>query len=220
MADIFREIDEDVRRDRALDVWKKHGNKFIDRCPDRGGDRRVDVLQKWQLGQSEAAGARYEEALQLAKTGKAEEAEAAFTGLAKDAPSGYATLARFRAASETAKADSDKGLKAYEALAADSTLSPLLRDMARLRAWPARARHRSRARISSPGWSRCSVRERASQATRANSSASLPSRRATTRRPASISTRSSPTRTRRLRCASARTCCSPIVRAGPVKPAS
>lgn len=134
MADIFREIDEDVRRDRALDAWNKHGSKFI-------GLAVLIVLatagwtfyQKWQLGQSEAAGARYEEALQLAKTGKAEEAEAAFTGIAKDAPSGYATLARFRAASETAKADSDKGLKAFEALAADSTLSPLLRDMARLR---------------------------------------------------------------------------------------
>src|SRR4051794_29214711 len=87
MADIFREIDEDVRRDRALDAWKKHGNKFI----------WLAILivlatagwtayQRWQLSQSEAAGARYEEALQLAKTGKTAEAETAFAAIAKDAP--------------------------------------------------------------------------------------------------------------------------------------
>jgi hypothetical protein len=29
MADIFREIDEDVRRDRAIDFWKRHGNLII-----------------------------------------------------------------------------------------------------------------------------------------------------------------------------------------------
>jgi hypothetical protein len=134
MADIFREIDEDVRRDRALDAWKKHGNKFI-------GLAILVVLataawtayQKWQVSQSEAAGARYEEALQLAKTGKTDEAETAFADIAKNSPGGYATLARFRAAAETAKADREKGIKAFEALAADTTLTPLLRDMARLR---------------------------------------------------------------------------------------
>ena len=41
MADIFREIDEEVRRDKALEFWKRHGNKLIalaisGRARDRG----------------------------------------------------------------------------------------------------------------------------------------------------------------------------------------
>ena len=29
MADIFREVDEEVRRDRALEFWKKNQTLFI-----------------------------------------------------------------------------------------------------------------------------------------------------------------------------------------------
>lgn len=134
MADIFHEIDEDVRRDRALDFWKKHGNLVI-------GLALLAVLamagwkgyETWRTGQAEAAGARFEDALQLAKDGKPDEAEKAFADIARDAPSGYQGLARFREASELAKADREKGLKAYQALAADAGLSPTLRDVARLR---------------------------------------------------------------------------------------
>lgn len=134
MADIFREIDEDVRRDRAIDFWKKHGNVLI------GGALLVvlatagwKAYETWQAGKAEAAGARFEEALELARAGKTEEAEQAFSAIAKEAPSGYQKLARFREASELAKVDREKGLKAYEAIAADGSLSSTLRDVARLR---------------------------------------------------------------------------------------
>ena len=131
MADIFREIDEDVRRvpgARRLEQARQQVHRT--RCPDR-----VEGGRSTRSGSGPVRGCR--RALRRGRSSprraSAEEAGAAFTGIAKDAPSGYATL-RFRAASsETAKADSDKGLKAFEALAADSTLSPLLRDMARLR---------------------------------------------------------------------------------------
>jgi len=29
MSDIFREIDDDIRRDQAIDVWKKYGPLFL-----------------------------------------------------------------------------------------------------------------------------------------------------------------------------------------------
>lgn len=135
MADIFREIDEDVRRDRAIDFWKRHGNLMI-------GLALLAVVamagwkgyEAWRTGKAEAAGARFEDALQLAKDGKPEEAEKAFSDIARDAPAGYQSLARFREASELVKSDRAKGLAAYQALAADASLPATLRDVARLRA--------------------------------------------------------------------------------------
>jgi hypothetical protein len=134
MADIFREIDEDVRRDRAIDFWKRHGNLII-------GLALLAVLatagwkayEAWQITKAEAAGAQFEDALRLAKDGKADEAEKAFADIARDAPAGYRSLARFREAAELAKTDREKGLQAYQGLAADASLSANLRDVARLR---------------------------------------------------------------------------------------
>jgi hypothetical protein len=134
MADIFREIDEDVRRDRALDAWKKHGSKFIALAVLAVlGTAGWTAYQKWQVSKAEEAGARYEEALQLAKGGNASEAETAFAAISKDAPAGYASLAHFREAAEIAKSDREKGIKAFETLAADSSLPAVMRDVARLR---------------------------------------------------------------------------------------
>jgi hypothetical protein len=134
MADIFREVDEDVRRDKALDFWKQHGAKF--------GVLAVLIVlatagwkayESWQLGQSEAAGAKFEEALQLARGGKTEESEILLSGLAKEGPKGYQMLARFRDAGELSKTDREKGIAAYRALAGDSALPASMRDIARLR---------------------------------------------------------------------------------------
>jgi hypothetical protein len=134
MADIFREVDEDVRRDKALDFWKQHGTKF--------GVLAVLIVlatagwkayETWQLGKAEVAGAKFEEALQLARAGKAADSEAALSSLAKDGPAGYQLLARFRDAAELAKTDREKGVAAYRALAGDSALPASMRDIARLR---------------------------------------------------------------------------------------
>src|SRR5947209_17601597 len=99
MADIFREVDEDVRRDKALEFWKKHGNKVAALAVlvvlATAGWK---VYETWQLGKAEAAGAKFEEALQLARSGKTAESEEAFAALAKDGPAGYRLLAQFRAA--------------------------------------------------------------------------------------------------------------------------
>ena len=65
------------------------------------------------------------------KTKRFEEDFAAF---AKDAPSGYERLARFREAAESARTDPSKGIKAYEVRATDAAQPQILRDLARLRA--------------------------------------------------------------------------------------
>ena len=54
--------------------------------------------------------------------------------LVKDAPNGYKLLSRFRLAAEAGKSDAAKGIAAFDALAADTSLTDLLRDIARYRA--------------------------------------------------------------------------------------
>jgi hypothetical protein len=135
MSDIFREVDEDVRRDRAAEFWQKYQTYIIAAVVliviATGGWRFYD----WRRTQAaEAAGARFENALELERAGKSGEAQAAFARLAGDAPRGYASLARLSSAAELAKTDPAGAIAAYDALAEDVTLGALFREAARLRA--------------------------------------------------------------------------------------
>lgn len=135
MADIFREIDEEVRREKAAAIWKRYGNVFI-------AVAVIAVLgvAGWQFWlsqerkKSEIVGAKLESALKLSRDGSGSEAEAILTELAANAPAGYRQIARFRLGAETAKRDAAAGAAAFEALAADSSLETTYRDLARLRA--------------------------------------------------------------------------------------
>ncbi|MDJ1156975.1 tetratricopeptide repeat protein [Chelatococcus sp. SYSU_G07232] len=135
MTDIFREIDEELRRDKAAALWARYGNIVIGLAI-----LLVIATGAWRYWQhretqkAEAAGARFEEALTLARDGKGEEAERTLEAVAKDAPNGYRTLARFRLAAEVGKRDPEAGAAAFDALAADTTVGGLLQDLARLRA--------------------------------------------------------------------------------------
>ncbi|WP_084143455.1 tetratricopeptide repeat protein [Methylocapsa acidiphila] len=135
MADFFREVDEDYRRDRAVQFWTKYQYWFLGFAllvvAATGAWRYYNHIR---TEAAEAAGAKYEAAMQLSVAGKAAEAEAAFDELAKTAPKGYASLARLRAADEIAARDPEAGIKAFEALAADQTYNEDFRDLARLRA--------------------------------------------------------------------------------------
>ncbi|WP_460450469.1 tetratricopeptide repeat protein [Alsobacter sp. SYSU BS001988] len=135
MADIFREIDEDVRRDKAIEFWKKHNGALIGvallAVAATGGWRAYEY---WQSQRAEAAGARFEAAIETSRAGNADEAEKEFADIAKDSTAGYQKLARFREAAEQAKQSAAEGVKTYDALAADTSVAPVLRDLARLRA--------------------------------------------------------------------------------------
>ena len=135
MSDIFQEVDEEVRRDKAVEFWTKHQNSLL-------AVAVVIVLATggyrfWQYRQAQAthaAGAAFQNALRLDADGKSDEARAELSRLQKDAPAGYANLSRFVEAGLTAKKDPKAGAAAYDALANDSALDPLLRDTAKLRA--------------------------------------------------------------------------------------
>lgn len=135
MADFFREVDEDVRRDQLIRFWKKYQNWIIGAAvviiAATAGWR---LYEHFRLKAGEAAGTRYEAALQLLTAGKSAEAEAAFESLRKDGPRGYAMLAQLAAADALAAKDFAAAAKAYDVLAADPTVDAPYRDVARLRA--------------------------------------------------------------------------------------
>lgn len=135
MADIFREIDEDLRRDRAAKVWERYQAPIIGIAvvviAAAGGWRAYEY---YRGKQAEEAGAKYEIALQQSRDGKSAEAEATLGDIAKSGPPGYALLARFRAAAESAARDPDGAVKIYEAIGADTAVTEPMRDLARLRA--------------------------------------------------------------------------------------
>ena len=135
MADIFREIDEEVRRDKAAELWKKYGWLVSGLAV-----LAVLAVAGWQFWlhreqqASQIVGARLEAALKASRDGNGSEAEAILGGLSASAPTGYRQIARFRLAAETAKRDVTLGASAFDMLADDSSLTPLYRDLARLRA--------------------------------------------------------------------------------------
>ena len=135
MADIFREVDEEVRRDKALEFWSRYQNYIIGLAiiivAATAGWRAYDT---WRTREAEQVGAKFDAAMQLARDGKSDEAAAAFQGLTTSDQKGYALLARLRAADELAAKDRDGAVKAYDALAGDASVGALLQDVARVRA--------------------------------------------------------------------------------------
>jgi hypothetical protein len=135
MTDFFREVDEEVRRDRLIKLWTEYRYVLIGAAVLLvAGTGAWRFYTEYRDSTSEAVGAKFEEAMQLARDGKPEEAAAAFDALIKTAPAGYASLARLRMAGERAAQDPQAAIKAYEELAADPTADPAYKDFARLRA--------------------------------------------------------------------------------------
>lgn len=130
---LFREVDEEVRQEQFKKLWARYGNAVI------GlavlvilGVAGMEGWRYWQLKQSEAAGASFFAAAQLATDGKAEEATKQFEAIDK---TGFADLGRLRAAAELATAGkADEAVKLYDTLAVDAKVDASLRDLARIRA--------------------------------------------------------------------------------------
>jgi len=135
VSDIFHEVDEEVRRERLKQLWDRHSNLIVAAALAVvlavAGWRGYDW---WETKKSAEAGVAFEAAVALAEAGKPAEAQAAFAKLAKEGSSGYRILAGFREAAELAKADPAAAVKAYDVLAADSSLGRPLQDLATVRA--------------------------------------------------------------------------------------
>jgi hypothetical protein len=135
LADIFHEVDEEVRREKLEKLWERYGTYVIALAVlVVAGIGAWRGYEWWIAKQAAAAGAKFEAALTLSEQGKHAQAEAAFAKIAAEAPSGYRVLARFRAAAELAQDKPAAAVAAYEKLADDNALGETLQDLAALRA--------------------------------------------------------------------------------------
>jgi hypothetical protein len=99
VTDIFREVEEEVRRERFAQLWKQYGDYVI-----AGAALIVIAMAAYQLwrvyDQREhvKASDEYSVAQQLAEAGQAQQAASLFAKLSKSAPGGYAAVSRLQEA--------------------------------------------------------------------------------------------------------------------------
>ena len=131
VSDIFREIDEELRRDNLLKLWSRYG-RYV-------AALAVLVLlaagsivawRDHQLSERRAQSTRYASALSLAREGKDAEAAKVFAAIAQET-GGYAALAAFEEAELLARSGDRQGAAAaYDRIAAASGLDPAFRELA------------------------------------------------------------------------------------------
>jgi len=135
LSDIFREVDEDLRRHRAQELWRRYGAYAV-----AGALALVAAVAGvtwWNAAQrsaSETAARAFVEAGDVAETGDAVAAAEAYAAIAAQAGGGYGAVAGMRAAGLLAEAgDVDAAVAAYDAIAAGNG-DVILRELAGLKA--------------------------------------------------------------------------------------
>lgn len=133
MADIFKEVDEDLRRDQASKIWKKYGVYVIGAAVALVlATAAFQTWQWWDVKQRTQRSTSYAAAVELLEQGTSEEAVAAFGGLAKTDGS-YGTLAAFNQARLLAQAgDTTAAVEIWERLAASTAAGPAFQGAAAL----------------------------------------------------------------------------------------
>lgn len=131
-----REIDEELRRERFLQLWDKYGTYVLAAAVAVVvGVMGYQYYESRRAAASEAASIQYIVALRDFAFNKPAEAQKALEDLLATAPSGYATLVRLRlAASEQSAGNRAEAGAAYDEVAKDSSVDPILGDYARLQA--------------------------------------------------------------------------------------
>ena len=133
MSDIFREIDEELRRDNLHKLWSRYGRYVIAAA--------VLVLvvagaivawRDHQLSERQAQSTRYASALALARDGKEADAVKVFETIAQEG-GGYAVLASFEEGAWLAKSgDRKAAIAIYDRIAGARELDSRLRELAAL----------------------------------------------------------------------------------------
>ncbi len=133
---LFREVDEEVRRDQMEKLWKRYGNLVV--AVAAGIIFGVAGYKGWQyytLQQAQKAGSAYIQAMDVAGTGTPQDVTAAFKGVEQSAHGGFAMLSRLQVAGALAgEGKTDEAVKAYDAIAGDSSVDDTMRELARVKA--------------------------------------------------------------------------------------
>jgi len=128
MADIFDEIDEDLKRDQMQLLWARYGKIVM------AAVAAIVLLvalrqgyAAWQTSQAEASASAYQQAL------KSDDVVTALEAQRGQLTNGYAMLAQFQIAAEQAARDDFAAAEAsYLALASDASLDPMYQQAATL----------------------------------------------------------------------------------------
>ncbi len=135
-SDIFREVDEEIRREKFKNLWDKYG--FLIVSVALAIVIAVAGTKGWQYWQAKRAadgGAVFLKAQALSSDGKGDDATKIFQKLIDEGPGGYQLLARFRLATGLAEAGkTEEAVKAFDAIAASAGSDNILRDFARIQA--------------------------------------------------------------------------------------
>lgn len=133
-SELIREVDEAVRQDRWLNLWKQYGPYLI------GGVLAIVLgtaagvgWREYQASERREEARHFAAAVELMQAGRSAEAAGAFAELAADADDGYAVLARLRAAEARARAnDPAAKVTTLQELAENGDADKTYRALARL----------------------------------------------------------------------------------------
>jgi hypothetical protein len=134
MSDFFREVDEELRREKMQDTWDRYGLWFIIAAVSIvAATAGFRGLSWYQDRQAKQAGQQFYDAVLEARESPAQAVNA--LGTLAEGGTGYAALAQLRLAGVQAEAgEIESAIAAFDALAADRSADDLLRDVARVRA--------------------------------------------------------------------------------------
>jgi hypothetical protein len=132
VSDIFREIEEELRRDNFLKLWQRFGKYIIALVV--VAIVAVVLVVGWRQYRSrarQAEGVRYAAALDLLVQGKSQAAAAALAAMSGSVSGGRAMMVKLEEASIKAKANDYAGATAlYRQIATDDATAPIYRDLA------------------------------------------------------------------------------------------
>ena len=134
MSDIFREVDEDVRKDKFQALWSQYGVYVYIVV---GGLVLGTAFNIWWRDYRESQrlddSARYQTAVALLSEQQTTQAINDLATLAVDSGTGYAVIAKLReAAARAEEGDLGGAVRAYDVLVQDDGVDDVYRDLARL----------------------------------------------------------------------------------------
>lgn len=132
MDHFIEEVDEELKRERYMDLWRKYGTLIV-------GAVLIVVIavagtvgwRQYRKNERIEAGLAFMDARALAEKGKTEEALAAFKALGTNGVAGYRELARFQEAAVLARQGNEAAAAGvYDSIARDGGTDKLFRDLA------------------------------------------------------------------------------------------
>jgi len=134
VADVFDEVDEELRREKLESTWKKYGVWFVSAALlIVAATAGLQWWRAYQLSSQRDAGAAYEAALEVAAERESADAARTLAGFAESAPDGFAAVAWLQSAGYHVDAgDTEAALGIYNTLADAGETPEDLRNIARI----------------------------------------------------------------------------------------